>query len=183
MDGFEVNKILGAILGTLLFTLALSIFAGGIFAPRLPAKPGYDIAVTEEAGHPGAGPSKAEPEVPIAELLAKADVQKGASVAKKCLACHTFDKGGPNKVGPNLWGVVGRDKGAIAGFAYSTNFKKMQGHWTPEELSKFLANPKAMVPGTSMAFIGLSKASERADVIAYLNSQSDNPQPLPKAQN
>jgi cytochrome c len=181
MDGFEVNKILGAFLATCMFTLGLSIVAGGIFAPKLPAKPGYDIAVTEEPA-PGATPI-AHPDVPIAELLAKADAKKGASVAKKCIACHTFEKGQPNKVGPNLWGVVGRDKGAVPGFAYSTNFKKMEGHWTPEELSKFLANPKGMVPGTSMAFIGLSKPNERADVIAYLNSLSDNPQPLTKAQN
>jgi cytochrome c len=180
MDGFEVNKILGALLGTLMLTLGLSIVAGGVFAPKLPAKPGYDIAVTET---PAPGATVAEPEVPIEQLLAKADPKKGASVAKKCLACHTFDKGGPNKVGPNLWGVLGRDKGAVSGFAYSTNFKKMQGAWTPEELSKFLTNPKGMVPGTSMAFIGLNKPTERADVIAYLNSQSDNPQPLPRAQN
>ena len=180
MDGFEVNKILGAFLGTFMFTLALSIAAGGIFAPKMPAKPGYDIAVTEE---PAPGTVHAQPDVPIEQLLAKADPQKGASVAKKCLACHTFEKGAPNKVGPNLWGVLGRDKGAVSGFAYSTNFKKMQGPWTPEELSKFLSNPKGMVPGTSMAFIGLSRPNERADVIAYLNSQSDNPQPLPKAQN
>jgi cytochrome c len=181
MDGFEVNKILGAFLATCMFTLALSIVAGGIFAPKLPAKPGYEIAVTEPPA-PGATVA-AQPDVPIAELLAKADPQKGASVAKKCLACHTFDKGGPNKVGPNLWGVLGRDKGSIPGFAYSTNFKKMEGKWTPEELSKFLTNPKGMVPGTSMAFIGLSKPTERADVIAYLNGQSDNPQPLARAQN
>jgi cytochrome c len=181
MDGFEVNKILGAFLATCMFTLALSIVAGGMFAPKLPAKPGYDIAVVEQPG-PGASPA-AQPDVPIAELLAKADAQKGASVAKKCLACHTFDKGGPNKVGPNLWGIIGRDKGGVAGFAYSANFKKMQGRWTFDELSKFLANPKGMVPGTSMALIGLARPTERADVIAYLNAQSDSPQPLPKAPN
>ena len=183
MDGFEINKILGAILGTCMFTLALSIVAGGIFAPKAPAKPGYDIAVTEEPG-PGAGPSKAEPEVPIDKLLAAADAKKGASIAKKCLACHTFEKGAPNKVGPNLWGVIGRDKGTIPNFAYSNSFKdKMKGPWTLDDLSHYLVNPRGMVPGTSMAFIGLSKPAERADVIAFLNTLSDSPQPLPKAQN
>ena len=182
MDGFEINKILGALLCTLMFTLGLSIVAGGIFAPKLPAKPGYDIAVVEEPA-PGAT-LVAQPDVPIDQLLAKADPQKGASVAKKCLACHTFEKGAPNKVGPNLWGVIGRDKGSIPNFSYSNSFKdKMKGPWTFDDLNHYLVNPRGMVPGTSMAFIGLSKPNERADVIAYLNSLSDSPQPLPKAQN
>jgi cytochrome c len=117
-------------------------------------------------------------------LLAKADAQKGASVAKKCIACHTFEKGGPNKVGPNLWGVIGREKGAVANFTYSSSFKdKMKGAWNFDDLSAYLTNPRKMVPGTSMAFIGLNRPNERADVIAYLNAQSDSPQPLPKAQN
>jgi cytochrome c len=183
MDGFEVNKILGAFLGTCMFTLALSIMAGGIFSPKLPAKPGYDIAVTETPG-PGTAIAATQPDVPIAELLAKADAQKGASVAKKCIACHTFEKGGPNKVGPNLWGVIGREKGAVANFTYSSSFKdKMKGAWNFDDLSAYLTNPRKMVPGTSMAFIGLNRPNERADVIAYLNAQSDSPQPLPKAQN
>jgi cytochrome c len=181
MDGFELNKILGAILATCMFTLALNIAAGGLFAAKMPAKPGYEIAALETPGA-GPGPATAQPDVPIGELLAKADVTKGASAAKKCIACHTFEKGGPNKVGPNLWGIIGRDKGTVPGFAYSAGFKKMEGKWTVEDLNKFLANPKGMVPGTSMAFIGLNRPAERADVIAYLNSLSDNPQPLQKAQ-
>ena len=142
---------------------------------------GYDIAVTETA--PGTAAAATVPDEPIEKLLASANLEKGATIAKKCLACHDFTKGGPNKVGPNLWGILDRDKGAISNFAYSTNFKKMmQGHWTIDDLNKYLINPKAMVPGTSMAFIGLNKGSERADVIAYLNSLSDSPKPLPKAQ-
>ena len=181
MGGFEMNKVLGAIIGTCLFTLSLNIVSGGIFTPKKPAKPGYDIAVTETA--PGTAAAATVPDEPIEKLLASANLEKGATAAKKCLACHDFAKGGPNKVGPNLWGILDRDKGAVSGFAYSTNFKKMmQGHWTIDDLSKYLLNPKAMVPGTSMAFIGLNKGSERADVIAYLNSLSDSPKPLPKAQ-
>ena len=181
MDGFEINKILGAILGTCMFTLALNIVAGGLFAAKMPAKPGYDVTVTE--AHGPAVAEKGAPEEPIEKLLATANVEKGATLAKKCLTCHDFAKGGPNKVGPNLWGILDRDKGAIANFSYSTNFKKiMQGHWTIDDLNKYLLNPKAVVPGTSMAFIGLAKGTERADVIAYLNSLSDSPKPLPKAQ-
>jgi cytochrome c len=181
MDGFEINKILGAILGTCMFTLALNIAAGGLFAARMPEKPGYVIAVTDS--HGPASPDKAAPEEPIEKLLASADVKKGANAARKCLTCHDFAKGGPNKVGPNLWGILDRDKGAVSNFSYSSAFKKiMQGHWTIDELNKYLFNPKAMVPGTSMAFIGITKPAERADVIAYLNSLSDNPKPLPKPQ-
>ena len=181
MDGFEINKIVGAVLGTCLFTLALNIVAGGLFAPHKPAKPGYEIAVTET---PGAGAAQAAvaPDEPIEKLLASADVNKGASAAKKCLACHDFSKGGPNKVGPNLWGVVGRERASHGGFSYSTPMKSKSGQWTFEELNTYLKNPRAMVPGTSMAFIGLTRPNERADVIAYLNSLSDNPQPLPKPQ-
>ena len=181
MDGFEMNKVLGAILGTCLFTLSLNIVSGGIFAPTKPTKPGYDIAVTETG--PGTAAAATVPDEPIEKLLASANLEKGAVIAKKCLACHDFTKGGPNKVGPNLWGVLDRDKGAVPNFAYSSNFKKMmQGHWTIEDLNKYLISPRTVVPGTSMAFIGLNKGNERADVIAYLNSLSDSPKPLPKAQ-
>jgi cytochrome c len=181
MDSFEINKILGALLGTLLFTLGLSIAAGGIFAPKMPAKPGYEIAVIEA---PAAGSAQAavQPDEPIETLLAKADPQKGANSAKKCLVCHTFEKGGPNKVGPDLWGIVGRRRASHAGFAYSNAMKAKPGEWTFDDLNKFLANPRAFLPGTSMAFIGLNRPAERGDVIAYLNTLSDSPKPLPKPQ-
>ena len=181
MDTFEINKILGALLGTLLFTLALSIAAGGIFAPKTLAKPGYEIAVVE-APVAGGAQAAAQPDEPIETLLAKADPQKGASSAKKCIVCHTFEKGGPNKVGPDLYGVVGRARASHAGFAYSTAMKGKPGEWTFDDLNKFLANPRGFIPGTSMAFIGLNRPSERGDVIAYLNTLSDNPKPLPKAE-
>jgi cytochrome c len=182
MDTFEVNKILGALLGTLLFTLALNIAAGGIFAPKMPAKPGYDVAVTEQPAAGGGGQAAVEPEEPIEKLLAKADPQKGATTAKKCIVCHSFDKGGPNKVGPDLWDIIERPRASHEGFAYSSAMKAKGGKWTVQDLDQFLANPRAFVPGTSMAFIGLSKGTDRADVIAYLDRLSDTPKPLPKAQ-
>jgi cytochrome c len=107
MDSFELNKILGAVLGTLLITLSLNIVAGAMFSPHKPEKPGYDIVVTELPAGGGTAPQQEEP---IEQLLAKANPEKGASIAKKCLACHDFAKGGPNKVGPNLYGVVNRDR-------------------------------------------------------------------------
>ena len=180
MDSFELNKILGALLGTCLLLLSLNIAAGAIFAPHKPAKPGYDIAVPETpAGGAPAGP--AEPAKPIAELLASSDPAKGENAAKKCLACHTFNKGGPNKVGPNLWGVVNRPKGTEGGFNYSAAMKAKGGQWTYDDLNTYLTNPKAFVPGTNMQFAGLSRGSERADLINYLHTLADNPGPLPKA--
>jgi cytochrome c len=180
MDSFELNKILGALLGTCLIVLALNITASAIFSPEQPAKPGYEIAVQE---HPTGAPAGGAPakEEPIEALLANASVQKGESAAKKCAACHTFNKGGPNRVGPNLWGVVGRSKASEAGFDYSAGMKSKGGNWTIGDLNEFLTNPKGFVAGTKMSFAGLPRGAERADVIAYLNSLSDSPAPLPKA--
>jgi cytochrome c len=182
MDSFELNKIMGAILGTCLGLLSLNIAANAIFHPGKPAKPGYEIVVPEK---PAGGDQKGAPaqqDPPIEQLLASADVGRGEVSHNKCVACHTFDKGGRNLVGPNLYGVIGRERGSVAGFNYSAAYKKsMKGPWTPQELSDFVKNPKLMVPGTSMTFAGIPRASERADLIAFLNTKSDNPQNLTKA--
>ena len=180
MDSFEINKILGALLFTCLCLLALNIGAEAMFHPVKAAKPGYEVAATEHAGGGGEA-AKPEPDEPIEKLLASATVDKGANAAKKCQACHTFGKGEPNRVGPNLYGVVGRPKGTEGGFDYSAPMKAKGGKWTIEDLNAFLANPRQYVPGTKMSFAGLPRGSERADVIAFLNSKSDNPAPLPKA--
>lgn len=182
MDSFELNKIMGAILGTCLGLLSLNIAANAIFHPAKPAKPGYEIAVAEQPSRtdPKGAPAVQDP--PIEQLLASADVARGQVSANKCVACHTFDKGGRNLVGPNLYGIIGREKGSVEGFNFTAAFRKtMKGPWTAQDISDFVKNPKAMVPGTSMGFAGIPRASERADLITFLNSKSDNPQNLTKA--
>ena len=180
MDSFELNKILGAVLGTLLGLQAVHLAAGALFAPETPRKPGFEIAVQEQPTT-GAQTPKAEPEQPIETLLASASVPRGEEATKKCLSCHTFEKGGPNRIGPNLWGVVGRPRGSEPGFNYSAAMKAKGGKWTFEDLNKFLTSPRMEIPGTAMTFAGISRARERADVIDYLRTLSDNPAPLPSA--
>jgi cytochrome c len=180
MDSFELNKILGAVLGTCLILLVTSFAASALFAPNKPEKPGFEIAVKEEAAG-GEKAAAAAPSEPIEKLLQTASVQKGEAAAKKCAACHDFTKGGPNKVGPNLFGIVGDKKGEGRGFNFSAAMKGKGGTWTIDDLNQFIVSPKGFVPGTAMGFAGIQKDSERADVIAYLNTLSDNPAPLPTA--
>lgn len=183
MDSFELNKIAGALLGTLLFVMGLGMLGDVIFAPHKPVVAGYDLPVGEEAPKAGAAQAAAAPSVPLPQLLAKADAKKGEAQAKACAACHSFDKGGPNKIGPNLYGIVDRAKAAAPGFGYSQASKDAAakgGKWDFASLDAFITNPKGYLPGTSMGYAGLKDADKRADVLAYLRSLSDNPVPLPQ---
>ena len=180
MDSFELNKVIGAILGTCIVLLVTSFAAGAIFAPVMPAKPGYEIVVKEEAAAGGKEAAAAASE-PIEKLLQTASVEKGEAAAKKCAACHTFEKNGPNRVGPNLYGIIGDKKGEGRGFNFSAAMKAKGGEWTYEDLNQFISNPKGFIPGTAMGFAGIQKDSERADVIDYLHTLADSPVPLPTA--
>ena len=180
MDSFELNKILGAILATCLIVLATSFTAGALFAPVEPAKPGYEIVAKVEGEAAGTKEAAAASE-PIEKLLQTASVEKGEASAKKCGACHDFTKGSPNKVGPNLYGIVGRARATQAGFNYSAAMKAKGGNWSYDDLNQFITNPKGYIPGTAMGFAGIQKDSERADVIDYLHTLADSPVPLPTA--
>lgn len=177
MDSFEFNKMAGALLGSLLFVLGSGVLADVIFSRPVPAKPGYDLPAAQTAA--GEASAKAAPAVPLPELLAKADPKKGEADAKACQTCHNFAKGAGPKIGPPLYGVVGRPKGSVAGFDYSSGMKAKGGNWTFEDLNSFITEPRDYVSGTKMAFAGVSEATKRADIIAYLRTLSDNPLPLP----
>jgi cytochrome c len=177
----ELNKIAGAGLATLLVVMSLNMASGIIFAPTKPAVPGFDLPSLEPAAAGGDAAPAAAAEEPITVRLAKADPAKGEKAVGACKACHTFDKGGANKVGPHLYGVYERNKASVEGFGYSAAMKgKASEAWTAENLDGFLKNPKQYLPGTTMAFAGLGKPDARADVIAYLNTLADSPKPLPK---
>jgi cytochrome c len=180
MNSFEINKILGAVLGTCLILLAVHIAAGAIFSPPLPAKPGYEIAVKQEQPA-GQQQAKAAPAEPFDTLLATASPERGAQVAKQCTICHNLQEGQGPKVGPDLYGVVGRALASVPSFKYSAALKAKGGTWTFDALNKWLTDPRSDVPGTAMTFAGISNEKQRADVIAYLNTLSAQPLPLPTA--
>jgi cytochrome c len=179
MESLEFNKIAGAVLATGLLVLGLKNLSAEVFHTEAPEKPGFAIAVEEASATPADG--KPAEVVPIAVLLAKADPAKGMAVAKACQACHGFEKGGANKVGPALWDVVERPMGQAAGFTYSEGFKAMGNKpWDFDALNAWLTAPKEYIKGTKMGFAGIKKDADRADLIAYLASLSDSPKPFPK---
>ncbi|MGE0210828.1 MAG: cytochrome c family protein [Parvibaculaceae bacterium] len=181
VDTFTLNKIAGWVLFTGLLVFGLNETAHIVYHAEKPEKPGMTVEVAEEApADQGAGEQAAA--VPIGQLLAKADPAKGQAAFKACQACHSIEKGGPNKVGPDLWGVIGRPIASHGGFAYSDALKaKSNESWTFESINTFVHAPKTFAPGTKMTYAGVKKDDVRADLLAYINSQSDSPQPLPAA--
>jgi cytochrome c len=194
---FSPNKVLGAALGAVTVTFAIGFVTDIVFSKPVLTKPGYVVAVAAPAAVPAtqgatgaakpvataaaAAPAAASAP-PIAERLKTADAAAGEKTAKVCAACHAFDAAGTNKVGPGLWGVVSRKPASHAGFNYSDGMKAFgtaNETWTYEMIDAYLTNPKTEVPGNKMAFAGLKKPDERANVIAYLRTLSDAPVPLP----
>ncbi|HYD05702.1 MAG TPA: cytochrome c family protein [Reyranella sp.] len=171
------NTMAGCFLASALFAMVVGKVSNALVNPHPPAKPA--IAVPEEAAAPAAGAPAAELP-PIGPKLKDANVEKGKALyVQQCLTCHTIDKGGVNKVGPNQWDIVGRKKASHAGFSYSSALQAKGGEWTYEDLNHMIFKPQAYVRGTKMAYAGLAKEQDRADLIAYLRTMHDNPPPLP----
>jgi cytochrome c len=175
-------RIMGGVLGAILFVVAVHIASQAIYYAPPPAKPAYVVpgiaAAKAEAAAPApAAASEAAPD--FATAIPAADAMAGAAIAERCAACHDWSKGGPNKIGPNLYGVVGRPKASHPGFDYSPAMKAKGGNWTYAELFNFLRQPAGYVPGTKMSFAGLPRAADRLNVIAFLRMQADTPAPLP----
>ena len=173
----RTNTIAGWVLFAGIVALGGAIVTGEHFAAERPEKMGYAIEGVSDQPEGGA----AATEQPIETFLASADPAKGEQVFKRCATCHTISKGGPAGVGPNLYGVLGGPVGHMAGFPYTDDLKKIGGNWDWDKLNKWLEGPKAMAPGTKMSFAGLSKPEDRANVMSYINAQSDAPIPLPAA--
>jgi len=180
MNAFEFNKIAGAALAALLLIFGGRTLLQIAESSHAPHKAAYTLPMPKGGGAAGATQAPKFEFKDIVPLLAKASADNGKDVFKKCTACHTPDKGGPNKVGPNLWGVVGRDIGKHEGFAYSPAMASHGDKWTFEHLANYLHDPKGYVPNNKMAFIGIPDNAELADLLAYLRTLSDNPAPLPQ---
>lgn len=182
MNSTRTNKFIMAFLATVFVVMTTGILSDSLFHAPAPEKPGYIIEAAEAGSGGEAAPAKEE--VSIATLLQSADPERGKNVFKRCAACHTAEKGGANKVGPHLWDVVNRPAASVEGFSYSAAMKEFAAagnKWDFEHLNKFLFSPKGYIKGTAMGFAGDKKDNERADLIAYLRTLSDNPAPLPAA--
>jgi cytochrome c len=177
----EFNKVAAAVLTAGVVAMFSGFIGRELFHVEHLEEPVYKIASVTGETSGGGGEKPAEEKIEsVLPLLASADVAHGQTVFKACAACHDASEGGPNKVGPNLWGVVGRPHAAHEGFAYSDALKAFAGKpWSYDEINHFIANPKHYAPGTKMTFAGLKKVQDRADVIAYLRTLAATPEPLP----
>ena len=179
MDSFEFNKIAAAVLVTALLFIGIKELGNYIYHVDKPKKSAYKIeGVIDDSAIVKKEIKVEEKLASIKPLLASASIEAGAKVFKKCAACHSIDKGGANKIGPALWGVVNRKIGGVQSFKYSTAMAEYGNKWSFEELNGFLHKPMKYMKGTKMGFIGLKKDKDRANVIAYMNSKSDTPVPL-----
>ncbi len=180
MDSFEWNKIIGAVLGTAIFIFVVRLVAEKIYEPEVPAKPGYVVEGVVEASASGAATAPVEEALPDwGTVLASADAAAGKTISTKCEQCHDLSKGGPNKIGPPLFGVVDRPRASIAAFSYSAAMKGKPGNWTYDELFKFIKAPGVDITGTKMSFAGLTRAEDRINLIAFLRTNADSPAAIP----
>ncbi len=179
MDSFELNKIIAAILMVALLVIGLGKVADGVFHVQKPKNPGYQVEVESQLTSSASQASEVVEKIDIAAIMAMGDVASGEKIFKKCVACHSINKGGKNKIGPALYNVVGRAVGGVDDYKYSKALASYGKEWTFEELNGFLLKPASYLKGTKMSYAGLRKEKDRASVIKYLNQNGDNPKPLP----
>tara|TARA_X000000368_G_scaffold136957_1_gene107617 strand:- start:1909 stop:2439 length:531 start_codon:yes stop_codon:yes gene_type:complete len=176
MNSFEINKIIAAIVIAVLMVFGIGKFTDIIFYVEKPKQPAY---VVEKVQTVSATTTSSNATTDITQLLKMGDIEHGAKVFKKCSACHMIAAGGKNLIGPNLWSVLGRKTAAVSDYRYSKALANYGKEWTFDEMNGFLIKPSAHIKGTKMAFAGLKKEKDRASVILFMNSKSDNPLPTP----
>ena len=180
MDSFELNKIIAAVLLTVLIVIGIGKFTDLLFHVEKLEQSAYKIEGLETVvGSTTSAVAVIEEKVNITQLLALGDLTHGEKVFKKCSACHMIASEGKNLIGPNLWGVIGRNAGSIGDYNYSKAMVAYGKEWTFEEMNTYLIKPQAYIKGTKMAFAGLRKEKDRASVLLYMNSKSSSPKPLP----
>jgi len=179
MDSFELNKIIAAILMVALLVIGLGKIADGVFHVKKLENPGYKVEVENQSTSSASQVATAEVKIDIVAILAQGDAESGKKIFKKCVACHSINKGGGNKIGPALYNVVGRKVGSVNEYKYSKVLASYGKEWTFAELNGFLKKPSSYLKGTKMSYAGLRKEIDRASIIKYLNQSGDNPRPLP----
>ncbi len=180
MDSFEWNKVFGAILATLLVVMVIREVGGFIFYAEELDEPGYRVELPDPVT-PENGGEEPEPALDLGALLVEANAGAGERIANQCVACHNFEKGGANMVGPALWGVLGREIAALDGFNYSRALASKDGVWDYESMYKFLENPREWAPGTLMGYAGLRRQRDRVNLLAWMQQKADTPYPFPAA--
>ena len=179
MDSFELNKIIAAVLMVALLVIGLGKVADSVFYVKKPKNPGYQVRVENQLTSSASQATNVVAKIDIAAMMALGDVVSGEKIFKKCVACHSINKGGKNKIGPALYNVVGRTVGGVNDYKYSKTLASYGKEWTFEELNGFLEKPASYLKGTKMSYAGLRKEKDRASVIKYLNQNSDSPKLLP----
>jgi cytochrome c len=177
-SSLELNKLLAGVLTAGIIGVGAAVFSGLLYSPKPLREHAFSVVVADDTADVADAEAVEGPS--LAVLLASADPAAGQTITRQCTACHVFEAGGDNRVGPYLWNVVGRDIASVSGFNYSAALQAIEGDWSFAALDGFLASPRDWAPGTSMSYAGLRSATDRANLIAYMRELSDAPVPLPE---